>query len=273
MSASNYDSEDTKYNSIIQAKGISHFFSSESGKVTKCLDDINLDIKEQEFVGLVGPSGCGKSTLLNILAGLIKASEGEVFLKGEKYEGISSDIGYLSQSDALMPWRTVIENVELGLELKNIPKSDRREIVKTLIDKTGLGGFEDSYPSKLSGGMRKRVAIIRTLALNPKVLFMDEPFGPLDVFTKEILQGDILKLWEEDKKTIVFVTHDISEAITLSDRVVVMSTRPSRIKNIYDINLQRPRVVSDIRYDENFIRFHKSISKDLKVELLEKGEI
>jgi NitT/TauT family transport system ATP-binding protein len=259
----------------ISVHNVNHYFNSSRGKTTKALENVTLHIKDHEFVAIVGPSGCGKSTLLNIMAGLVKPTEGEILIDGEKSEGINTKISYLSQADALLPWRTVIENVELGLEIKKISKEERRKSAKELIERTGLSGFEDSYPSELSGGMRKRVSICRTLALEPEVLFMDEPFGPLDVFTKEVLQEDILKLWQETKKTIVFVTHDIGEAITLADKVVLMTARPSKIKAVYDIPLPRPRSVVHTRFDKEFIKLHKLIWDELRGELVKArdGEI
>ncbi|MDF9407691.1 ABC transporter ATP-binding protein [Pelotomaculum isophthalicicum JI] len=253
----------------LAVKDINHMYLSSNGKPTECLKDINLEIEDHKFVAIVGPSGCGKSTLLNIMSGLIKPTTGDVFIEGKPINGIISRIGYMSQSDALLPWRTVIENVALGLEIRGITKAKRKVIAKELIQRAGLGGFEESYPFELSGGMRKRVAVIRILALDPEVLFMDEPFGPLDVFTREKLQDDILKLWQETKKTIVFVTHDLAEAITLADRVILMTSRPSTIKAIYDIPLKRPRSAVEIRFEPRFLDLHKLIWNDLRDEVIE----
>ena len=254
-------------NQKIVVRGIRHNFISRNGQVTTTLNNVNLKIYEHEFVAIVGPSGCGKSTLLNMMSGLITPDNGEVILDGKPIAGVNSRIGYMSQADALMPWRTVLQNVELGLEIKGVPKSARRDIARELIERTNLSGFEHSYPHELSGGMRKRVAIIRILALDTEVLFMDEPFGPLDVFAREMLQDDILRLWQETKKTIVFVTHDLAEAISLADRVILMTARPSTIKSIYQIPLSRPRSAIDIRFDHQFVELHKLIWKDLRDEV------
>lgn len=253
----------------ISAHELNLYFNSTGAKTTDVLKDVNLEIREHEFVAIVGPSGCGKSTLLNIMSGLVKPGTGEVFLDGAPISGISTRIGYLSQADSLLPWRTVTENVELGLELKGIARTARKDVARELIARAGLEGFEDSYPYELSGGMRKRVAIIRILALDPEVLFMDEPFGPLDVFTREMLQDDILKLWQETKKTIVFVTHDLAEAITLADRVVLMTARPSTIKAEYHIPLPRPRSALEIRFAPEFVELQKLIWRDLRDEVIQ----
>jgi len=262
-----------KKNTKLWVRDLNQVFTSTSGKLTVAIKNVNLQIADQEFVAIVGPSGCGKSTLLNILAGLIKPSKGDVLLDGKTMNGISSRIGYMSQADSLLPWRTVLDNVALGLEIKGMPKAQRNSVARELIARTGLNGFEDSYPSELSGGMRKRVAIIRILALDPEILFMDEPFGALDVFTKEVLQDDILKLWQETKKTIVFVTHDLTEAITLADRVVLMTSRPSTIKSEYYIPLTRPRSALETRFEPQFVEIQKLIWNDLRTELItEKGD-
>ncbi|SET58994.1 NitT/TauT family transport system ATP-binding protein [Natronincola peptidivorans] len=255
----------------LSVKNINHTFKSQNGDMTKALSNVSLNIEEQGFVALVGPSGCGKSTLLNIMSGLIKPNQGQVLLDDIPVKGVNDRIGYMSQADTLLPWRNVIDNVALGLEIKDVSKEERYEIAQRLIDRVGLSGFENSYPFELSGGMRKRVTLIRTLAVDPEILFMDEPFGPLDCFTKEMLQEDILKLWQENKKTVVYVTHDLSEAITLADRVVIMTARPSIIKSDYDIPLTRPRSVMDIRFNSKFIELEKMIWNDLKEEVKREG--
>lgn len=252
----------------ISAQDINHVYNSARGKATEALINVNLQVKDHEFLAIAGPSGCGKSTLLNIISGLVRPSQGEVFIDGQPITGISARIGYMSQADTLLPWRTMIQNVELGLELRGVSKKERRVVARELIHRAGLGGFEDSYPFELSGGMRKRAAIIRILALDPEVLFMDEPFGALDAFTREILQDDILSLWQETKKTIVFVTHDLAEAITLADRVVLMTARPSMIKAEYPIPLPRPRSALETRFDPRFIKLQKHIWEDLRGEVI-----
>jgi len=252
----------------LSVRGISHVYASPSGTVTVSLQSIDLHIREQEFVAIVGPSGCGKSTLLNIMSGLIRPSAGDVFLDRCRLPGVTQRIGYMSQADTLMPWRNTLENVELSLEIRGMPKAERRERARHLIHKAGLSGFEKSYPHELSGGMKKRVVIIRILAADSEVLFMDEPFGALDVFTKEMLQDEILKLWQETKKTIVFVTHDLAEAITLADRVVLLTARPSTVKNEYAIPIARPRSALETRFQPEFVALQKRIWNDLREEVL-----
>lgn len=252
----------------LSTRGLSHFYESPSGRTTAALQQVNLGIREQEFVAIVGPSGCGKSTLLNIMSGLLKPSAGQVHLNGEILKGVTQKIGYMSQADTLMPWRTLIGNVELGLEIRGTPKRERRDIARGLIHKAGLGGFENSYPHELSGGMKKRVVIIRILAADSEILFMDEPFGALDVFAREMLQDEILKLWQETKKTILFVTHDLAEAITLSDRVILMTARPSTVKNEYRIPLPRPRSALETRFQPEFVELQRLIWNDLREEVM-----
>ncbi|MFZ5813354.1 MAG: ABC transporter ATP-binding protein [Thermodesulfobacteriota bacterium] len=251
----------------LSVRGICHDYASPSGETTASLDGVTLDVRNREFVALVGPSGCGKSTLLNIMSGLIKPKQGSVRLDGAPLRGVTQRIGYMSQADTLMPWRTTLENVELSLEIRGIPRAARRERARDLIRTAGLGGFENSYPHELSGGMKKRVVIISILAADSEVLFMDEPFGALDVFTKEMLQDEILKVWQETKKTIVFVTHDLAEAITLSDRVVLLTARPSTVKNEYDIPIARPRSALETRFQADFVEMQKIIWNDLRHEV------
>jgi NitT/TauT family transport system ATP-binding protein len=253
----------------LSACGITHSYCSPTGQQITALHDVNIQVKAHEFVGIVGPSGCGKSTLLNILAGLVKPSQGQVYLDGAPLAGVTQSIGYMSQADTLMPWRTVLGNVEFALELQGKAKKERREISRDLIEKSGLGGFENSYPHELSGGMKKRVTIIRILATQSETLFMDEPFGALDVFTKEMLQDEILKLWQDTKKTILFVTHDLTEAITLCDRVILMTARPSTINTEYDIPLARPRSALETRFQPEFVELQRLIWKDLRTEVLQ----
>lgn len=252
----------------ISTEGLCHSFDSPSGATTTALDDVNLSVRDHEFVAIVGPSGCGKSTLLNIMSGLIPPGRGRVYLDGRVLNGVTRRIGYMSQADTLMPWRTMIGNVELSLEIRGTPKRERREIARRLIHKAGLDGFERSYPHELSGGMKKRVAIIGILAAESEILFMDEPFAALDVFAREMLQDEILNLWRETKKTILFVTHDLAEAITLSDRVVLMTARPSTVKNEYEIPLPRPRSALETRFQPDFVELQKLVWNDLREEVI-----
>jgi NitT/TauT family transport system ATP-binding protein len=237
------------------------------GKKVLALDSVDLTIAEGEFVTIVGPSGCGKSTLLNLIVGLMRSSMGRIVFRGAPIEGITTKIGYVTQKDNLLPWRTLIENVEIALEIRAIEKSARRTQAQDLIDQVGLGGFEDHYPPELSGGMRQRANIIRTLIYDPELILMDEPFGPLDAQTRIVLQDQLLKLWYASKKTIVFITHDLIEAITLADRVVLMSARPGRIKSIEEIAIPRPRDVFKIHEDAQFRSAYERLWQQLRPEV------
>ncbi len=232
------------------------------------LRTVDLHVRQGEFVAVVGPSGCGKTTLLRILAGLVVPDAGNVAVDGTAARKCMERglIGYMSQADALLPWRNVMRNVELGLELHAQPPRRREQTALALIQRMGLEGFERSYPFELSGGMKKRVAMMRTLAYDPRIIYMDEPFGALDVQTRDMLMDDILFIWDETKKTIVFVTHDLSEAICLADRVLLMTARPSSIKNEYAIDLPRPRN-TEIRLTPRFGSILRDIWKDLSSEV------
>jgi NitT/TauT family transport system ATP-binding protein len=216
------------------------------------LDDFTLSIDEGSFIAIVGPSGCGKSTLLDIVAGLTKSKDGEIIIDGKQVTGPALDRGFIMQGYALFPWRTTRRNVEYGLEVKHVPRRQRSEISDKFIDLVGLKGFEDRYPNELSGGMRQRVAIARSLAYDPKVLLMDEPFAAVDAQTRETLQDELLRIWEKTEKTILFVTHSIEEAVLLADQVVVMTRHPGRIKKIIDIALPRPRRARDMRASADY---------------------
>ena len=244
-----------------------HTYTSETGNPVPVIGDVNFSVKPFEFVAVVGPSGCGKSTLLNIMSGLLKPQLGSVTLDGQTLNGITPRIGYVSQSDSLLPWRTTLANVELGMELRGVPKQERREKAMTLIRQADLSGFENAYPYQLSGGMRKRVDVIKILAMGPEIIFMDEPFASLDVFTREMLQTYILSLWQTTQRTVVFITHDLTEAITLADRVIVLTQRPTRVKAEHVITLPRPRVPAELRFNPAFIQLHKNIWNDLKDEV------
>ncbi|AEV68884.1 ABC transporter ATP-binding protein [Acetivibrio clariflavus] len=240
----------------IVIKNINKVFSIKRNNSNKkefvAIKDVNLNIKAGEFLTIVGPSGCGKSTLLDIIAGLSKPSSGEIYIDNKIITGPALDRGIVLQGYALFPWRTVRHNVEFGLEIKGVKKKDRREISQRFIKLVGLEGFEDRYPYELSGGMRQRVAIARALAYDPEVLLMDEPFAAIDAQTRETMQDELLRIWEETNKTIIFVTHSIEEAVGLADRVAIMSANPGYIKEIVDVDLPRPRRIGDIRNSTNF---------------------
>ena len=224
-----------------------------------------LSVRRGEFIAIVGPSGCGKSTLLNMLAGTLKPAEGSVRYKGATVDRINYDVGYITQKNFCLPWRTVEDNVRLPLEFRKVPKTEMDRRVRTAIDKVGLKGFEKAYPKQLSGGMLQRVMIARTLAYGPDIYLMDEPFGSLDAQLRTRMHAELLRMWQETGATFVFVTHDLHEAITLADRVVVMSRRPGRIKLVVDIDLPRPRDVIDIQANPAFGAYFKQLWAALDV--------
>ena len=224
----------------VSIQGIEKKYKVRNGEVI-ALNGVDFDIKENEFICVIGPSGCGKSTLLNIIAGLLEPTAGQVVVDGNVVRGTGTDRGVVFQQYALFPWLTVRKNVEFGLKLKGIEKEERRAIADKYLKMVELEKFADSYPKELSGGMKQRVAIARAYAMNPSVLLMDEPFGALDAQTRTQLQTELLKTWEEEHKTCFFVTHDIEEAIVLATRVVIMSARPGRIKEVVDIDIPYPR--------------------------------
>ncbi len=233
-------------------------FSSQ-GKVLQVLGKVDIQIYEGEFVCIVGRSGCGKSTLLRIIADLVKPSSGEVRVDGKPPDLKSSSIGFIFQQDALLPWRTVADNIKLGLEIKNVPEPEARRRIENLINLIGLKGFENYYPNQLSGGMRQRVSIARAFAINPDILLMDEPFAALDAQTRSIMHDEILRIWEVLKGTVVFVTHSVEEAVVLSDRVLVLSERPGHVKSAFKIDLDRPRA----RMDRGFIELRHKIEQEI----------
>lgn len=220
---------------------LSREFTSASGDHVRALLDINLEIHDRELVCLLGPSGCGKTTLLRIIAGLENASNGTISIGGEVVTGPDQKMVMISQEYSLYPWRNVMDNIAFGLEVKGMPKEERYAGARKYLELVGLTGFENSYPYELSGGMRQRVAVARALAVNPEILLMDEPFGALDAQTRNMMQKELLAIWEKTKKTIVFVTHSVDEAVFLADRIVVLSPRPGRVREIVPIILPRPR--------------------------------
>ena len=228
-----------------------------------------LDVADGEFVAIVGPTGCGKSTLLNVAAGLIAPSNGVATIFGNALTGLNRQAGYLFQAEALFPWKTAIENVAIGLEIAGTPKAEARERAQSWLSRVGIGGFGDRYPHMLSGGQRKRVGLVQVLIRDPKILLMDEPFGPLDAQTRQIMGNLLLDLWSADRKAVLFVTHDLEEAIALSDRVVIMSAGPAaRIIGNWTVPLARPRDISEVKLDPAFHHLHREIWEALKDEVM-----
>ena len=250
-------------------QGITCAFPARAGHADyTALAEVNLKVGEGEFVAVVGPTGCGKSTLLNVAAGLLAPTRGSVTVFGEKLRGINSRAGYLFQSDALMPWRTALQNVTAGLEFRGTSAREAGARATDWLRRVGLAAHGHKYPHELSGGMRKRVALAQTLILDPKILLMDEPFSALDVQTRSLMENELLNLWAQDRKSVVFVTHDLEEAISLSDRVVVMSAGPaSRLIGEFAIDLPRPRDVAEIRLTPGFVELHKLIWHALRDEV------
>ena len=233
----------------IAINAVSRWFPGTNGGSLTALSDINQEIEQGSFVSIVGPSGCGKSTLLSILGGLLPASEGQVRIGDKVIQKPDRKIGFIFQEDSALPWRTVLGNVKFGMQVAGVPKDLQETRAREMIDLVGLKGFEDSYPAKLSGGMRQRVAIARTLALEPEVLLMDEPFGALDPQTRLLIGAEVRRIWKQTGKTIIFVTHDIQEAILLSQQIWIMSYRPGRIIDVVDVDLPEDRDLSSVTSD------------------------
>ena len=268
----------------IKAENIKKIFKIRSNGNTKnngntshellALGGVDLSIKNGEFVSIVGPSGCGKSTFLDLVGGLSKPNEGNIYIDGKSVDGPGLDRGIVFQQYALFPWRTALGNVEFGLERQNIAKDERKHIAQKYLSLVGLTGFEDRYPYELSGGMKQRVAIARALAYNPDILLMDEPFGALDAQTREILQRELLRIREETHKTILFITHSIDEAVFLSDRVAIMTARPGTIKKVVDISIPRSaRFEDDVRSSGDFVQARHTLWEFLKEEVIKAQQI
>ncbi|MGB3413727.1 MAG: ABC transporter ATP-binding protein [Microbacteriaceae bacterium] len=230
----------------ISVEGLYKEYRPKNSSPVSALEDINLTVKQSEFISIVGPSGCGKTTLLKILAGLNKASGGKVTLAGKPVNGPSHDIGMVFQAATLLPWKTIKENIMVPIDIQKLDRSRFEQRAEELISMVDLQDFKDKYPSQLSGGMQQRAGICRALVHDPQVLLMDEPFGALDAMTREFMNLELLRIWSENQKTVVLVTHSIPEAVLLSDRVVVLSSRPGRIAEIVDIDLPRPRTMDTL---------------------------
>jgi NitT/TauT family transport system ATP-binding protein len=241
---------------------------SASGREFVAVDDVSFEVKQGEFVALLGPSGCGKSTILNMVAGLLLRSGGRILIDDDAVETgkVNPRVGYVFQRDTLFPWRTVEQNIGYGLEIAGLPKSERARRVALAIEKAGLAGFAQSFPRMLSGGMRQRVALMRTLILEPEILLMDEPFGALDTHTKLEMHKTLLEIWERERQTVLFVTHDLGEALTLASRIILLSARPGRLKEDFDVAIARPRDPVAVRETAEFDRLYSHIWHSLGEE-------
>ncbi|WP_035485863.1 ABC transporter ATP-binding protein [Geminicoccus roseus] len=252
----------------IDLAGVAIAFTLGDRSTYRAVDGIDLGVAAGEFVAIVGPTGCGKSTLLNAAAGLLQPTAGTVRIFGTDLVGLNRRAGYLFQQDALMPWKTALDNVAVALEPAGVGRSEARERARAWLARVGLAGFADRYPHMLSGGQRKRVALAQMLIRDPEILLMDEPFGPLDAQTRQIMGNLLLDLWAADRKAVLFITHDLEEAISLADRVIVMSAGPAaRFVGNYPVTLERPRDIAEIRLDPQFHEIHRAIWASLRVEV------
>jgi NitT/TauT family transport system ATP-binding protein len=257
----------------IHLERVTKAFTAPSGSRYTAVEGVTLDISDGVFLSVVGPSGCGKSTLLNLVAGLTTPTSGAVEIYGKHLSGLNRRASYMFQQDALLPWKTVLDNVILGLSFGRKGRKEAQEIGREWISRVGLDGFADCYPHQLSGGMRKRVAMAQSWIVDPDMLLMDEPFSALDIHTRLRMESELLQLWSDSRKTVLFVTHDLEEAIALSDEVAVLSAGPgSRLVNRYEVNLPRPRDLIDIRTQPEFISLYRHIWTDLRKEVLKSYE-
>ena len=252
----------------ISVRGLTKSFQAIKGETVEAIHGLDFDVGENEFVGIVGPSGCGKSTLLYIIAGFISPTSGEVLIDRARISGPGPDRGIVFQEYALFPWKTVQDNIKYGLEEKGVSREEMERTVQKYVRLMGLEGFQRKYPKELSGGMKQRVALARTLAYDPGVLLMDEPFGALDAQTRELQQDELLSIWKERKKTVLFVTHSVDEAVYLSEKVLIMTTRPGKIKSIVDIELDRSRNREEIMTSPEFSELRNRVWLEVREEVL-----
>jgi NitT/TauT family transport system ATP-binding protein len=260
---------------VLSLRGIRQAFTRR-GRQVVALDNVSLDVQRGEFLTIVGPSGCGKSTLLNLIVGLQAPGAGSIEYEGRAWPPgrINTAIGYVTQEDNLFPWRTLARNVEFGMEVRGVPRAQRRAAAERLIREVGLAGFEQHYRHELSGGMRQRANIIRTLSYEPELILMDEPFGPLDAQTRLQLQGQLLELWQSRPgTTLIFITHDLAEAVALADRVVVMTRRPGRVKQVFEVGIPRPRDIYRLQTLDSFHRLYEQVWHILEDEMREAAEV
>jgi NitT/TauT family transport system ATP-binding protein len=251
----------------IELRDVTKRFRTPSGDVYTALRDLTLTVRHGEFLSVVGPTGCGKSTTLALISGLTRASSGEVLVENRPVAGIAGNLGYVFQGDVLFPWKSVLANVAAGLRFRGVGKREAQERAREWLAKVGLTGFEDRYPHQLSGGMRKRTALAQSLITSPEIILMDEPFSALDVQTRTLMEDELLELWSATSASVVFVTHDLEEAIALSDRVCVLTAGPGTVKGIYEIDLPRPRHVAEIRFEQRFVELYRDIWEDLRDEV------
>jgi NitT/TauT family transport system ATP-binding protein len=254
-------------NSLVEIQGVSKSFHKtvrENTTEIRALSDVSLSVRENEFVSIIGPSGCGKTTLLKMIDGLIPYDSGRIVINGKPVTAPGPDRAVVFQSFALLPWRTVLANVEFSLELRQMSKEKRAKTARDYLQRVGLAEFENHYPHELSGGMQQRAGLARALAVNPAILLMDEPFGAVDAQTRQLLQEELLELWQRERKTVIFVTHSMDEAVYLSDRVVVMTPRPGKVAEILDVPLPRPRVSEQVRRHAKFVDLTNYIWESLK---------
>ena len=252
----------------IELQDVQRRFVTPDGQALTALRSFNLTVRRGEFCAVVGPTGCGKSTTLTLIAGLAAPTAGAVRIMGQPVNGIDQRVGFVFQQDAVFPWKTVLDNVVAGPLFRGKPREAAYANARDWVKRVGLSGFEGHYPHQLSGGMRKRVALSQTFINEPEILLMDEPFSALDVQTRVLMQDELLKLWSAQSASVVFVTHDLEEAIALADRVFVLTAGPATVKSVYDIDLPRPRVTAEIRYDPHFTEISKMIWNDLRDEVL-----
>ncbi|RXZ38666.1 ABC transporter ATP-binding protein [Oxalobacteraceae bacterium CAVE-383] len=258
---------DTQAVPAIEMRNVSCRFISPDGKATLALRDFSMRVAKGEFVAIVGPTGCGKSTTLSLITGLLKPTVGEVRVMGDPVGGIDPRIGFVFQSDAVFPWRSVIHNIAAGPLFRGMRKDQAYALAEEWLRRVGLDKFGSHYPHQLSGGMRKRVALAQTFINSPQILLMDEPFSALDMQTRTLMQDELLQLWSSQSGSVVFVTHDLEEAIALADKVYVLTARPATLKSEYVIDLPRPRVMSEVRYEPAFIDMSRKIWADLREEV------
>ena len=252
----------------IEIAGVTKRFRTPTDEAFTAIENVTFDVEPGQFCAVVGPTGCGKSTTLGLVSGLDRPSEGEVLVDGSRVDGIAEGVSFMFQADALLPWKTVLGNVALGPSFRGVRKKEAEAAARDWLRRVGLAGFEDRHPHQLSGGMRKRVAMAAALINEPRILLMDEPFGALDVQTKAIMQTELLGLWEQLRPSVLFITHDLEEAVALADRVVVLTSGPGTVKAVFDIDLPRPRgAIQDIRFQPEFLELHQQIWESLREEV------